>query len=177
MSHSTSSILLGIDPGTTTGLASICTVTSTILSVGSASPLETVRQLEAWARDEVVAGAVIEDSRELPIYARHGGKNRGERDRVARSVGGVDTLTGLYTDLLRSFGIPVELVEPVRSKKWDAETCARITGWTERSNQHGRDALRLIYRRRAQTAQADVTSAPLSHSLFHSTERGGIPTP
>ena len=84
-------VLVGVDPGQTTGLAGLCASTGAVVFVGSAGPLDTVRKLEAWATRELLAGAVVEDARGLPIYARHGGKNRGERDRVARSVGPAST--------------------------------------------------------------------------------------
>ena len=140
-------VVVGIDPGTQTGLAQIDAQTGAVLAVSSAGPLETVRQLEALAHEGALAGAYVEDSRDLPIYARHGGKNRGQRDRVARSVGRVDGLTDLYVGLLTSLGVPVQTAEPVRSTKWDAETCERVTGYAGRSNQHGRDALRIVFGR------------------------------
>ena len=145
---SAGSFVLGLDPGTTTGLAAVARgARSTPLFVESATPLETIERLTAWAGEGTLAGAYVEDARELPIYARHGGKNRGERDRVARSVGGVDTLTTIYVELLTSLGVPVATVEPVKAAKWDAETCERLTGWRGRSNQHGRDALRIVFGR------------------------------
>ena len=127
-------ILIGLDPGTNVGLAQICAETGAVVEVTSAPPLAAVRRLEALAVEGVLAGAYVEDARALPIYARHGRAGRGERDRIARSVGQVDGLTGLLVDLLVSLGVPTRTVEPVRSKKWDAETCAR-------------DALRICYGR------------------------------
>ena len=162
--------VLGIDPGTTTGLAAVeSPASSSVAFVESATPLETICRLAAWAEAGALAGAYVEDSRELPIYARHGAKNRGARDRVARSVGGVDTLTAIYVDLLASLGVPCATVEPVKAAKWDAETCERLTGWRARSNQHGRDALRIVFGRGA--PRPLVASAP----RVLSTERGGTP--
>lgn len=146
--------VLGVDPGVETGLAAVCAGSGAVLAVGSAGPLETVRQLEAWASSRAGAGAgvrllgaYVEDARGLPIYARHGRANRGQRDRIARSVGRVDGLTDLYVGLLESLGVPVQTVEPSRRKKWTAEDAERVTGYAGRSNQHGRDALRLVYGR------------------------------
>lgn len=140
-------VVVGIDPGTNTGLATLDAQTGAVLAVGSAGPLDTVRQLEALARAGRLAGAYVEDARGLPVYARHGGANRGQRDRIARSVGQVDGLTGLFVDLLESLDVPVQTVEPSRAPKWSAETAARVTGWTARCNVHGRDALRIVYGR------------------------------
>lgn len=145
--------VLGIDPGRETGLAAIAAETlgdvaaGAVLFVGSDDPLATVRTLETWAASGRLVGAYIEDARELPIYARHGKASRGERDRIARGVGAVDFLTGMYAELLGTLGVPVALVEPVRAAKWDAPTCARLTGWTAQTNEHGRDALRHVFGR------------------------------
>ena len=115
-----------------------------LVFVTSAGPLATVRQLDAWAAEGVLAGAYVEDSRALPIYARHGRAGRGERDRIARSVGRVDGLTDLYLDVLAALGVPTQTVEPVKAAKWSADDLARVTGWTARCNVHGRDAARLV---------------------------------
>ena len=141
--------LLGIDPGTETGLAAVSADdTRAVLFVGSAGPLATARRLEAWAADGRHVGGCLEDTRSLPVYARHRGAGRGERDRIARSVGAVDLLTTIYADLLASLGVPVALAPPVRAATWDAETAARLTGYAGRTNEHGRDALRHVYGRR-----------------------------
>lgn len=146
--------VLGIDPGASTGLAGLVPPDGDaggdrqrprFAFVTSASPLPALRLLTAWHRAGLLLGAVVEDTRELPIYARHDDKNRGERDRVARSVGRVDCLTDLYVDLLRSMSVPVRLGQPRRSSKWDAAELRRRTGFDGPTNEHGRDAARLVW--------------------------------
>lgn len=138
--------LLGIDPGTTTGLATVTTAGG-VVSVESYGPLEAVRQIEALHAEGRLVGAYVEDARDLPLYARHGRANRGQRDRIARGVGGVDLLTTLYVDLLEALSVPVCCVEPSRRPKWSAKDCERVTGYAGRSNEHGRDALGLVFGR------------------------------
>ncbi len=140
-------LILGIDPGTTTGLAAVCAETGAVVGVDSAAPLDAVRRLDALARDGLLAGAYLEDARALPIYARHAGANRGQRDRIARGVGHVDGLTDLYASLLAALSVPFRCVAPSRRRKWSADDCARLTGYVGRSNEHGRDALRLVFGR------------------------------
>lgn len=156
--------IIGIDPGTETGLAAVAADDSgAVLHVGSDGPLGAVRTLETWAASGRLVGAYIEDARGLPIYARHGGANRGQRDRIARGVGAVDLLTGLYAELLGALGVPVALVEPVRAAKWDRATAERVTGYAGRSNEHGRDALRHVFGRgRPPSSHAPPTSRPPS---------------
>lgn len=77
-------VLVGIDPGTETGLAVVAACDARrVLHVGSDGPLGTVRRLEAWAASGRLACAYVEDARDLPLYARHGQANRGQRDRDA----------------------------------------------------------------------------------------------
>lgn len=148
--------VLGIDPGADTGLAGFVPPTGRrqrgrLAFVTSAGPLVALRLLTAWHREGVLLAAVVEDSRRLPVYARHADRSGRQRDRIARNVGRVDCLTDLYLDLLRSFRaadgarVPVRCVEPVRAPKWDAGTLRRLTGYEDRTNQHGRDAARLVW--------------------------------
>ena len=152
-----SPFVLGIDPGASTGLAGLVPPAAgghrrpagghraRLAFVVSAGPLPTCRLVVAWHRGGVLLSAVIEDTRSLPVYARHADKGRGERDRVARSVGRVDCLTDLYLDLLHSMAVPVQCVEPARAAKWDADELRRVTGFEGPTNEHGRDAARLVW--------------------------------
>lgn len=145
-------LTLGLDPGQTTGRALACASSGRLLSVESGGPLATVRALDALAMEldangRRIAGVWIEDARDLPLYARNRNANRGERDRIARSVGGVDALTALYAALCESHGWTVHLAAPQRRKKWDADEFKRLTGWAPRTNEHGRDAARLVFGR------------------------------
>ncbi len=139
--------VLGIDPGQTTGLAGYDPARRALAFVTSAGPLATVRQLEAWHVAGLLLAVYVEDATGLPLYARHRQTARGERDRIARSVGRVDALTDLYLDACAALGVPAVPVEPVRSKKWDAEALRRVTGYAGRSNVHGRDAARICWGR------------------------------
>ncbi|WP_420455751.1 hypothetical protein [Rubrivirga sp.] len=169
-------VLVGIDPGTTTGLASVDVDTGAVLGVSSAGPLETVRQLEALAAEGRLAGAYLEDARALPLYARHGRANRGQRDRIARGVGQVDGLTDLYVSLLTALSVPFQCVEPSRRKKWSAEVARRLTGYQGRTNEHGRDALRLVYGRSVPGGLFDLADTSSGGHGNRSTTRRGAPT-
>lgn len=160
--------LLGIDPGATTGLAGYVPgrgrQRGALAFVDSAGPLHVLRHLEAWAREGALLAAFVEDARGLPIYARNRRANRGERDRIARGVGHVDCLTGLYLDALAALGVPAVPVEPGRGKKWDADTLERLTGYAAPTNEHGRDAARLVFGRSAPGPTADRPPAPRPHT-------------
>lgn len=136
------SLLAGIDPGTHTGFA---------LYDAARGELETVTALPFWeaanrlrASAPRLAAVVIEDARLVGLYARHRKLSGARRDRAARSVGMIDRDVRLWLDLCDRLGLPVMTVQPTRSK-WDARTFARVTGWPARTNEHGRDAARLVF--------------------------------
>lgn len=137
-------VLVGLDPGQHVGYAEADAATGALVAVESAAPLAAMRRLEALAAEGRLAGLVIEDARGLPLYARHRGLPREARDRAARSVGRIDALTDLFLDVAEALRVPVVTVEPARSGKLDAEAFRRLFGWTARTNEHGRDAARLV---------------------------------
>jgi len=150
-------LVVGIDPGEVTGVAAWDVETQSFTHVGSGSFFEILGLLderigsaptaEGWS----VGLVVVEDARRLPIYASRDGVRRRRRDRLCRDVGRIDRDVQLWVDWLRARGLPVRLAEPLRGGKWDAATLARLTrtasgpGWTEPTNQHARDAARLVF--------------------------------
>lgn len=140
-------LLLGIDPGTKTGFALYDADANggagELLRVDALDFWEAVALLEAVAGD--TAAVVVEDARRIGLYARRGERGA-RRDRIARSVGMIDRDVQLWLDLCERLRLPVATVEPTR-KKWDAETFRRITGWEGRTNEHARDAGRLVFGR------------------------------
>lgn len=142
-------LLVGIDPGSSTGLA----VFDTDAGDGTGA-LTRCEALPFWEAAEAVtsisadvAGVVLEDARRIGLYAKRGERGA-RRDRIARSVGMIDRDVQLWLDLCGRLGLPVATVEPSR-KKWDAETFRRLTGWEGRTNEHARDAARLVFGRSA----------------------------
>ena len=54
----------------------------------------------------------------------------------------------IWEDFLRAHGIKYEMVAPHQgATKWTADTFARITGYTGRTSNHGRDAAVLVFGR------------------------------
>lgn len=142
---------VGIDPGAVTGVAVWDVETQAFRHVGSGSFFEVLNLLvEHMAASpstvECSIGLVIvEDARRLPIYASRDGVRGRRRDRLCRSVGRIDRDVQLWEDWLQARGLPIRLAEPLRGGKWDAATLTRLSGWTEPTNQHARDAARLVF--------------------------------
>ena len=141
-------LVLGLDPGVTTGTALWDPAAGALLDLSSAPVLDVIAA--AYARDEGesalpadLALVVVEDNRGVGIYGRHAAVRGPRRDAIARDVGRVEMCADLIAAAYREAGHPV-VTRPPRGKKWDAETLARLTGWADRSNEHGRDAARLV---------------------------------
>lgn len=169
------SLLAGIDPGTHTGFALYDTARGELEAVEALPFWEAAERLRTEALR--VAVVVVEDARRVGLYARHDGLKGRRRDAAARSVGRIDRDVTLWLDLCQRLKgadggpLPVACVEPTRSK-WDAETFRRVTRWEGRTNEHGRDAARLVFGMSAEQALRLAGG----RTEARSTERGGIPT-
>jgi hypothetical protein len=146
-------LVVGIDPGAVTGVAVWSVEAQELLHVGSGHFFDVLALLESRVPLGGVADGslwpvglvVVEDARRLPIYAGRDGLRGRRRDRVCRDVGRVDRDVELWEVWLRSRGLPVRLAEPLRGGKWDAATLEEVAGWAAPTNQHGRDAARLVF--------------------------------
>lgn len=148
------SIVVGIDPGLSLGFALWDAEAGRLREVTTTTFWDAARRLARAARLDPcpVDHVVVEDARALPVYHRNRHANRGQRDRIARSVGQIDAQVRLLVERCERLGLDVVLIEPSRAKKWDAEEFERLTGWTGPTNEHGRDAARLVFGREPKKA-------------------------
>lgn len=127
-------LMLGIDPGVSTGVARFVD--------GELAQLETIapHELERMICSAMPARVVFEDSR-LQSHTWTRGKSMAATAKMARNVGQVDAWCFLIASLCASLGIPAQGISPARKgAKLPADVFARVTGWTSGSNQHERDA-------------------------------------
>ena len=128
------SLILGIDPGSNTGLATYIG--------GNLVHLDTIAPVEIAARIELArpTRAVFEDSR-LLSHTWTQVKSRPAALKMARNVGEVDAWCKLIVAVCEQFAIPAHGISPKgKGAKVGAAEFERITGWTARSNEHERDA-------------------------------------
>lgn len=128
------SLILGIDPGVHTGVATYVD--------GQLTDLETVgpHQIERLIRGRTPARVVFEDSR-LQSRTWTAVGSRGVALTMARKVGQVDAWCNLITEICAELGIPAHGISPAgKGAKLNAEQFAVATGWTGKSNEHARDA-------------------------------------
>ena len=128
------SLILGIDPGANTGVATYIG--------GKLVHLATIEPVEIAARIEAVrpARVVFEDSR-LLSYTWTTIRSRPAALKMARNVGEVDAWCKLIVAVCAQLDIPAHGISPkAKGAKGGAAEFERITGWTARSNEHERDA-------------------------------------
>lgn len=127
--------IIGIDPGTETGWASW---NGTKITKCESVQIHYALDWLKWYRDNKTVFVRIEDPttyvpfRNTPIQL--------QRAR-AQGAGSIKRDFAILTDAMRDWGIPFEAVSLHSApKKLTAEQFRKLTGWTGRTNQHGRDA-------------------------------------
>lgn len=129
-----SKFVVGIDPGTNTGIAVFRS--GKLLSLQTIHPLDIATTLAQWSPDRVI----FEDSR-LTSHLFTTNRNAAVAKSMARKVGQVDAYCGLIAAACERLDIPVHGISPAqKGKKVKAEQFAAITGWDKPSNEHSRDA-------------------------------------
>lgn len=134
--------IIGIDPGAHTGMA--------FFKAGKLVELRTIHPLTIYdvlaASD--VSRVIFEDSRlTSPVWSR--GTTAAARIKIARNVGQVDGICALIVEACERIGIDALGISPKgKGAKLDAEQFAKVTGWTESSNSHTRDAAMVAWKYR-----------------------------
>ena len=139
--------LIGVDTGTTTGLAIYNRPTKKIELLTSGTLLEMQYLLMAapW-QQRIKSGMVfmrIEDAR-LRTWIPYQKTETAERGR-REGAGYVKAHCAIWEDFCKIWGIPYELVEPKKNKtKVKADKFKMMTGWKGRTNEHERDSAMLV---------------------------------
>lgn len=134
-------IIVGIDPGVTTGVAMWYADERRLVRVDSMMIHQAMRYItdeRARLYDDLLV--VFEDCRQHRVFGK-GQRN----DAALQGVGSVKRDCGIWDDFLTDNGIPFITRTPSRRRtKFTAEQFQSATGWTGRSNNHGRDAAMLV---------------------------------
>lgn len=90
----------------------------------------------------------LEDPRKIrPNWRRGRGASRAADDKISQNIGSVKRTAELIQELLDKHNFDYILVPPTTASKWTAETFKQYTGYAERTNEHERDAARLVFQR------------------------------
>ena len=136
------SLILGIDPGAHTGVATYVN--------GVLTDLETVgpHNIERLIRGRTPARVVFEDSR-LQSHTWTSSASKAAAAKMARNVGQVDAWCNLITAICAELGIAAHGISPAgKGAKLNALQFASVTGWLQRSNEHERDAAMVAWKYR-----------------------------
>lgn len=136
------SLILGIDPGAHTGVATYVG--------GQLTDLETVgpHQIERLIRGRAPARVVFEDSR-MQSHTWTSSASKAAAAKMARNVGQVDAWCNLITAICAELGIAAHGISPAgKGAKLNALQFASVTGWLHRSNEHERDAAMVAWKYR-----------------------------
>lgn len=146
-------LVVAIDPGKNTGFALLDTLSGKFAVVESMmihEAMEFVRTLHVAAD---LSHVVFEDARLRKWF----GTKRGTKEDAARKqgAGSVKRDCTIWSDFLGDLNIPFKTISPQgKGTKMDAKRFAHVTGWTERTNEHGRDAGAMIWGARALQREA-----------------------
>ena len=137
-----SKVLVGIDCGVNTGFAKV--YDGVLREVKTYTIIEAMADLMFYVKNGVQPVDVkiyIEDARKRKWFT--GGREK------AQGVGSVKRDCQVWQEFCEHYGFEYELVAPKNNKtKLDDESFKKLTGWAERTNEHGRDAAMLIFGRK-----------------------------
>ena len=140
-------IFVGIDTGVHTGYAVYDSRIQQLTAVGT-DKIHNVMQLVSGlcvvAEEKGEKMRVrIEDARKRTWYGFHTAKE--DRARL-QGAGSVKRDAQIWEDFLKDLGVDFEMVAPKNNAtKLTAESFRKLTGWTGKTNEHGRDAAMLVY--------------------------------
>lgn len=135
--------LIGIDGGVNTGVAQWDRKQQKLLRVSTMTFWEAFDWIVTEQIPEVTE-IMIEAPQKIRPTFDHGASARKIREKIAGNVGGVKRESALLAEGLRRRGFTVTEVKP-DSAKWDVKYFQQITKWKDRTSQHGRDAVKLVF--------------------------------
>lgn len=137
-------ILIGIDTGVHTGFA-------VAFDHGEGGELQKVQSLSiTQAMQSVLEYEDEHDLKDIMLYIEDARKRTwftGGREK-AQGVGSVKRDAQIWENWCKEQGINFKLIHPAaNATKKKVEDFTRMTGWTGRTNEHGRDAAMLVFKR------------------------------
>jgi hypothetical protein len=140
--------VIGIDPGVSTGVAYF--EDGKLRRLDTIAPWDIPTMLRGRAGEPL--RVVFEDSR-LQSHTWTKAASRAAAAKMARNVGEIDAWCKLILGTCDWLQIPAHGISPAgKGAKVDAAAFGRITGWTDTSNQHERDAAMVAWQYRGARA-------------------------
>jgi hypothetical protein len=134
-------IIIGIDPGTNTGFAAKDLKAGAFLEIKTVGIIEAMkdveRYMETYGRENVYL--VFEDARKRRWF--------GEKGKEAlQGAGSIKRDCSIWEEFCNYKNIQFIAPAPAKGKtKYTSEYFKRLTGWKQRTSEHSRDAVILVY--------------------------------
>lgn len=130
--------IIGVDPGVNTGISVWDKTEKKFSYVGCVKIHMAMQIIMDWVSNRS-ALVRVEDARKRLWFGSSG------REQL-QGAGSIKRDCLIWEDYLKHIGADYEMVAPKNNKtKLDADKFRKITGWTERTNEHARDAGMLVY--------------------------------
>lgn len=150
-------IVAGVDPGKNTGYAKWDASLRKMVAVETSQIHRVMHELREGWEAGWLAYVVFEDARLRTYFGTKRGTK--EDDALKQGAGSIKRDCTILEDFCQDLGIPFMALSPMqKGRKETVESFARMTGWTARTSNHGRDAGMLVVGREA-TMPAWVTRA------------------
>lgn len=132
-------ILIGIDPGTKTGLAVWDTRQRLFLEISTLKLHQALDKVFQYASSSDRIKVIFEDARQRKWF--------GDRaDKKIQGAGSVKRDSSIWEEFLTDHHIEFWAKPPVRyATKMEAERFKTLTGWTKKTSNHARDAAMLVW--------------------------------
>lgn len=134
--------IVGIDPGVSTGFAIWSRSEKKLKDVQTTTITGAMTMIRLMHDHGSLHSVVFEDAR---LRTWFGSKGR----EALMGAGSIRRDCSIWTEFLSSLeGVPFKPVSPQdKGAKLDAARFARLTAWTGRTSEHGRDAALLVFNR------------------------------
>jgi len=146
-------ILIGIDPGESTGFAVYDGASGRFLEVSTVPLHKAMDEVKRWhyacmmSPVPITLRVVFEDARQRKWFEKE--RNASEYRGKLMGAGAAKRDAKIWEEYLTALGIPFEAVKPRPGlTKWKADYWAKMTGWKGRTSEHARDAALLVWGRR-----------------------------
>ena len=132
--------IVGVDPGVSTGLAIWSRTDRKLVDVQTTTITAAMTMVRMMADFGSLHSVVFEDAR---LRTWFGTKGR----EALQGAGSIRRDCSIWEEFLSGLeGVPFKPVSPqAKGAKLDAAQFAKLTGWSGRTSEHGRDAAMLIY--------------------------------
>lgn len=137
-------IAIGVDPGVHTGFAVWHSQEKRFLQVRELKIHRALAEVEILATAFPELVVIFEDARKRQWFGGADARQAKYGAAIREGVGSVKRDCTIWEEYLEDRALPYSARLPMNTK-WPAERFRMTTGWSERTNEHARDAGMLVY--------------------------------